>query len=182
MIMRRATMHNSLTPAAFLVANMKLLPKGRVLDLAMGSGRNSVYLAREGFDVEGIDISPEAVSKAQELASGEKVNIKTSVADLETGFRIPADRYDVIICFYYLHRPLIPEIKHGLRPGGIVVCETYNSDQAEWGRPKNPEHLLKPGELLNMFCEYRILRYREGIIEPRKAIASIIARKPGGEH
>lgn len=179
--MRREHMHNSVFPAAFLVANTNLLPKGRVLDLAMGSGRNSVYLAREGFEVEGVDISAEAVSKAQTLASRENVKIKTTIADLETDFIIPANRYDVIICFYYLHRPLIPEIKRGLRPGGIAVCETYNSDQAEWGRPKNPDHLLKAGELLNMFCEYRILRYREGVIEPRKAIASIIARKPEKE-
>lgn len=174
-------MHNSTSPAAFLVANLHLLPKGRVLDLAMGSGRNSIYLAREGFEVEGIDISQEVVTKAQTLASGENVNIKTTVADLETGFRIPPDQYDVIICFYYLHRPLIPEIKQGLRAGGIAVYETYNSDQAEWGRPKNPDHLLKPGELLSMFSEYRILRYREWVIEPRKAIASIIARKPEKE-
>jgi len=179
--MRREHMHNSTSPAAFLTANLHLLPKGRALDLAMGSGRNSIYLAREGFEVEGIDISQEAVTKAQTLASGENVDIKTTVADLETGFKIPACQYDVIICFYYLHRPLIPEIKQGLRPGGIAVYETYNSDQAEWGRPKNPDHLLKPGELLNMFSEYRILRYREGVIEPRKAIASIIARKPEKE-
>ena len=68
-----------------------------------------------------------------------------------------------------------------LKPGGVVVYETYNADQAEWGRPKNPDHLLKHNELLNMFCDYRILRYREGVIEPRKAIASIIARKPDKE-
>jgi len=85
-------MHNSTSPAAFLVANLHLLPKGRVLDLAMGSGRNSIYLAREGFEVEGIDISQEVVTKVQTLASGENVNIKTTVADLETGFRIPPDQ------------------------------------------------------------------------------------------
>lgn len=174
-------MHRSTSPAAFLIANRHLLPGGRVLDLAMGAGRNAIYLAREGFDVEGIDISEDAVAKARFLADGEHVKITASVADLEAGYRIPAATYDVIICFYYLHRPLISEIKQGLRPGGIAVYETYNRDQAEWGRPKNPEHLLRPGELLNMFCDYRVLRYREGVIEPRKAIASIIARKPGRE-
>ena len=171
-------MHSSKLPAAFLVANRHLLPTGRVLDLAMGSGRNSIYLAHEGFDVEGIEISPEAIKKAQTIAAAEKVNITASIADLEMDYRIPNATYDIIICFYYLYRPLITEIKQGLRPGGMVICETYNSDQAEWGRPNNPNHLLRPGEFLNMFCEYRILRYREGVIEPRKAIASIIARKP----
>ena len=175
--MRREHMHNSKSPAGFLVANRHLFPTGRVLDIAMGAGRNAVYLAHEGFDVEGVDISAEAVAKALALADLENVKIMTHVADLEAGYPIPLSAYDVIICFYYLHRPLISEIKQGLRPGGIVVYETYNSDQAEWGRPKNPEHLLRPGELLNMFCDYRILRYREGVIEPRKAIASIVARK-----
>ncbi len=176
--MRRDHMHKSTQPAGFLVANRSLLPAGRALDLAMGAGRNSVYLAKEGFQVEGIDISAEAVGKAVTLAESEGVKISTLVADLENGYRLPLAAYDLIVCFYYLHRPLIAEIKQSLRPGGVVVYETYNTDQAEWGRPKNPDHLLQHNELLNMFCDYRILRYREGVIEPRKAIASIIARKP----
>jgi SAM-dependent methyltransferase len=175
--MRRDHMHKSTQPAEFLVANRSLLPAGRALDLAMGAGRNAVYLAKEGFDVEGIDISAEAVDKALALAGTEGVKIATLVADLENGYKLAPASYDVIICFYYLHRPLIREIKEALRPGGVVVYETYNADQAEWGRPKNPDHLLKHNELLGMFCDYRILRYREGVIEPRKAIASIIAQK-----
>ena len=177
--MRRDHMHKDTQPAGFLVANRSLLPPaGRALDLAMGAGRNAVYLAKEGFQVEGIDISAEAVGKALALAKDEGVQISTIVEDLENGYRLAPAAYDVIICFYYLHRPLIAEIKESLRPGGVVVYETYNADQAEWGRPKNPDHLLKHNELLNMFCDYCILRYREGVIEPRKAIASIIARKP----
>jgi tellurite methyltransferase len=172
-------MHKNAQPAEFLVANRSLLPAGQALDLAMGAGRNAIYLAKEGFQVEGIDISAEAVEKAMALAESESVKISTLVADLENGYKLTPMAYDVIVCFYYLHRPLIAEIKEGLKPGGVVVYETYNADQAEWGRPKNPEHLLKHNELLNMFCDYRILRYREGVIEPRKAIASIIARKPG---
>ena len=176
--MRRDHMHKDTRPAEFLVANRSLLPAGRALDLAMGAGRNAVYLAREGFQVEGIDISAEAVDKALALAQSESVKITTLVADLENGYKLAPAAYDVIICFYYLHRPLVAEIRQSLRPGGVVMFETYNTDQAEWGRPKNPDHLLKHNELLNMFCDYRILRYREGVIEPRKAIASIIARKP----
>jgi len=177
--MRRDHMHKSTQPAGFLVANRSLLPPaGRVLDLAMGAGRNSVYLAKAGFDVEGIDVSAEAIEKALALADAEGVRISTLVADLENGYVLSPSTYDLIVCFYYLHRPLIVEIREALRPGGVVVFETYNTDQAEWGRPKNPDHLLKHNELLNMFCDYRILRYREGVIEPRKAIASIIARKP----
>ena len=82
-----------------------------------------------------------------------------------------------IICFNYLQRSLIPQIKKGIRSGGMVVYETFIVDQAQFGRPRNPDHLLKHNELLDMFREFRCLRYREGILEERKAVASLIAQK-----
>jgi tellurite methyltransferase len=166
-----------LKPAQFLVDNVDLLPMGRALDIAMGNGRNSVYLAGMGFEVEGIDISKEAVNRALESARKSGVNITAKVADLEGDFYIEEGAYDVIICFNYLHRPLIPNIKRGLRSSGMVVYETFIVDQARFGKPRNPDHLLKHNELLDMFRDFRCLRYREGIFESRKAIASIIAEK-----
>lgn len=164
-------------PAQFLVENVDLLPKGSALDIAMGNGRNSVYLAGMGFEVEGIDISKEAVNSALESARKSGVNITARVADLEGDFRLEEGAYDVIICFNYLHRPFVPQIKHGLCSGGMVVYETYIIDQARFGKPGNPDHLLRHNELLDMFRDFRCLRYREGIIENRKAIASLIAEK-----
>jgi SAM-dependent methyltransferase len=164
-------------PAPFLVENIGLLPKGRALDVAIGAGRNAIYLANKGFEVEGIDISPEAVDKAIEAARKVGVTIRAQVADLESNYYIEKDTYDVIICFNYLQRSLIPQIKDRLRKGGMVVYETFIVDQAQFGKPKNPEYLLKHNELLNLFRDFRCLRYREGIIEGRKAIASIIAEK-----
>jgi 2-polyprenyl-3-methyl-5-hydroxy-6-metoxy-1,4-benzoquinol methylase len=166
-----------LKPAQFLVDNVDLLPMGRALDIAMGNGRNSVYLAGMGFEVEGIDISKEAVNSALESARKSCVNITAKVADLERDFYIEEGAYDVIICFNYLHRPLIPNIKRGLRSGGMIAYETYIVEQARFGKPKNPDHLLRHNELLEMFHEFRCLRYREGIIENRKAIAGIVAEK-----
>ena len=164
-------------PAQFLVDNIELLPKGRVLDVAMGAGQNAIYLAKMGFEVEGVDISPEAVSSALELARKSGVNIRAQVADLEKEYHIEKGAYNVIICFNYLQRSLIPQIKDGLRKGGMVVYETFIVDQAQFGKPKNPDYLLRHNELLNMFRDFRCLRYREGIVEGRKAIASIIAEK-----
>lgn len=164
-------------PAEFLVENVALLPKGRALDLAMGAGRNSVYLASIGFEVEGVDISSEAVGRAIESAKEAGVTINTQVADLEGNYHIEKEAYDLIICFNYLQRSLIPAIKDGLRRQGMVVYETFIDDQARFGRPKNPDHLLKRNELLVMFRDFRCLRYREGIMPGPKAIASIIAEK-----
>lgn len=168
---------NILKPAQFLVENVNLLPKGQVLDVAMGSGANAVYLARMGFEVEGVDISAEAVNTALELARKSGVNLKARLADLESNYRIRESSYDVIICFKYLQRSLIQQLKDGLRIGGMVVYETFIVDQARFGKPKNPDHLLKHNELLDLFRDFRCLRYREGIFKSRKAIASIIAEK-----
>jgi SAM-dependent methyltransferase len=164
-------------PARFLVENIELLPRGRALDLAMGTGRNAIYLSQMGFEVEGVDVSAEAVNSADERARRSGVLIKGQVADLENRYRIEKQAYDVITCFNYLQRSLIPQIIDGLRTGGMVVYETFIVDQARFGKPKNPDHLLKHNELLDTFRDLRCLRYREGIIENRKAIASIIAEK-----
>ena len=168
---------DSHTPAQFLVDNIDVLPGGRALDIAMGTGRNAIYLAKMGFEVEGIDISGEAVEIAAELALREGVTVQVQVVDLEKDYQIREGAYDVIICFHYLQRSLIPQVKGGLRLGGMVVYETYTVDQPQFGKPKNPDYLLKHNELLDMFREFRCLRYREGIFAGPKAIAGIIARK-----
>ena len=164
-------------PAPFLLENIQLLPKGRALDLAMGAGQNAIYLSKMGFEVEGVDISPEAVNKALEFAAEAGVAIKAEIADLEDRYAIQKGVYDVIICFRYLQRSLIPEIKDGLRKGGMVMHETFIVDQAQWGRPKNPAYLLRHNELLDMFRDFRCHIYYEGILEGPKAVARIIAEK-----
>jgi len=168
--------HN-LEPARFLAENLEILPRGRALDVAMGSGRNAIYLARMGFEVEGIDISSEAVNAALERARSVGISIKARVADLEGDYMIEKDAYCVILCFNYLQRSLIPQIKEGLRVGGMVVYETFIVDQARFGKPKNPDYLLKHNELLEIFRDFRCLRYREGLIAEERAVASIIAEK-----
>lgn len=165
-------------PSPFLVENLHLLPKGRVLDLAMGYGRNALFLAGSGFQVEGVDVSPEAVAGALKAAKEAGVQLTARVADLEDGqYSISPEAYDVIICFNYLHRPLIPAIREGVHIGGIVVYETFIVDQARFGRPRNPDHLLRHNELLHMFRDFRCLRYHEGLMGADRAVAGIIAEK-----
>lgn len=161
----------------FLVENINLLPKGRVLDIAMGEGRNSIYLASHGYKVEGIEISEEAIKIAEKTAWQSGVDISTHVVDLEKDAYISKDNYDVIICFNYLQRPLIPHIKAGLHKGGVIVYETFIIDQIRFGKPHNPDFLLKHNELLDMFRDFRCLRYHEGVFENQKAVAGIIAQK-----
>lgn len=165
-------------PSPFLTEHIDLLPKGRVLDLAMGAGRNAIYLAGQGFEAEGVDLSPELVKIALERAEREGVHLKARVDDLEKDYKLREAYYEAIICFNYLQRDLVPRIKAGLKPGGLIVYETYTVDQTRFGIPRNPDHLLNHNELLDMFRDFRCLYYREGVLEENRAIAQIIARKP----
>ena len=165
-------------PVEFLRENIDILPTGKALDIAMGEGRNAVFLAKNGFDVDGCDISEIAVKKAQELAKENNVKIHAFVADLET-YKLPQDTYDVIVCFYYLQRSLIPQIKQALKPGGMIIYETYTIENWERGLegPKNKDYLLKPNELLNFFRDFKIIYYRELVLDNKKAVASLIAKR-----
>ena len=166
----------------FLRKHIGLLPKGKALDIASGEGRNAVFLARNGFDVDAVDVSPVGLRKARKLARDMGVKIHTIAADLDV-FQIEKGKYDLIADFYYLSRRFISKIKRGLRKGGRVVFETYLVDQRalHTGGPRHLKYFLKHNELLRLFKGFRILHYREGIFKEggrRKAVASLIAEKP----
>jgi 2-polyprenyl-3-methyl-5-hydroxy-6-metoxy-1,4-benzoquinol methylase len=164
-------------PSEFLVEIADLLPRGRAFDIAMGSGRNAIYLATLGFKVEGVDSSPKAIQDALALAREKGVSIKTRLEDLEKIPYFEEGAYDLVICFNYLQRSLMPQMKNWVKPGGMLVYETFIVDQVKFGKPRNPDHLLKYNELLHIFRDFRVLRYREGIFRGQKAIASILAQK-----
>ena len=166
-------------PVPFLRKHIRLLPRGRALDLAMGEGRNAIFLAQQGFTVDGCDISEIAMRRCLARAREVGVRVRGFVVDLTT-YTIPGNTYDVILCFYYLERSLIPQIRQGLRPGGMVVYETFTIEQMQYWQPRNPAYLLQPNELLHFFQDFRILIYRELDYTGQKAIASLIAQKPIG--
>jgi tellurite methyltransferase len=163
-------------PIPFLKEQLHLLPKGRALDLAMGQGRNGVYLATQGFQVTGLDISEKGLAMAQKLAEERRVTIDTQVVDLETA-QLGKDAYDVVLCIYYLQRSLFPRMKEAIKNGGTVLVETYTLDHAKYN-PKFPkDYLLQPNELLEQFKEFKILRY-QAVDDGKSAYASILAQKP----
>ncbi len=167
-------------PNPWLAAHSASLPaKGRFYDLAMGSGRNAVWLAERGLDVVGEDILPEAVGFAQDLAKRNEVIIDARVGDVRRAEALPAEHYDGIVVFNFLERDLLPAIARALRPGGVLVYETFTREQAEAvGRPSNPRWLLEPGELRSVFEGLLdVLDYREGRPETRRCVASLLARK-----
>ena len=160
----------------FLQEHVDLLPQGQVLDLAMGEGRNGVFLATKGFTVTGVDISAEGLKKASALATKRHVAITTIVADLDT-YEIPPNTFAVIICTYYFQRDLFPKIVAALKPGGMALIETYTTDHLQYRPRFNKAWLLKPNELLTILPSLRILRYQE-VNDGHVAFASILVQKP----
>lgn len=165
-------------PAAFLRDHIELLPVGKALDIAMGEGRNAVYLAKKGFQVDGVDISEVALKKAKRLARENRVSVHTINADLNS-YSIKPDSYLVILNIDYLQRSLIPQIKRGLKRGGVVVYENFTVDQLEnpGGKELRRDYLLTKGELKELFKDFEVLVYRE-TNDGQNARASLVARKP----
>lgn len=101
--------------------------------------------------------------------------------DLETGAPWPLRRdYDAIVVTNYLHRSLLPEIAGSLGSGGIVIYETFAVGNERFGRPRDPDFLLRPGELLSAFAELTIVAFEQGeVVEPRPAVVQRIAAVNG---
>lgn len=175
---------HAIAPSPFLVESFDLLPRGLALDLAMGEGRNAIYLASRGYDVDGVDVNAEAVARVRAAARRLGAPIRAVVGNVEDGtYILPIETYDLIVVFHYLHRPLFNDIRDGLKPGGAVVYQTFTTEQPHFGRPADPAHLLRPGELKDVFADWETLRYKERVEggtpgSPPRALAGIVARKP----
>lgn len=173
----------SMLAATWLVAHAHLLPRdGDALDLACGRGRHAIWLAESGLRVQAVDRDAAAIDAIRDLARRGGLNIEARVTDLELpGVSLGDAAFDVIVGIHYLHRPLFPSIRRALRPGGIVIYETFTLAQAHRGRPTNPAFLLADGELRTLISpesdRLDVLDWREGMYEDRD-VASIVARRP----
>lgn len=153
---------------------------GPVLDVACGDGRNGLYLAGAGANVQLVDVSALA---REGLEQGDwPANVRFSQLDLETD-PPPAfepGSYGVVLVFRYLHRPLMEGLKACLAPGGLFVMETFLEGQEAFGKPRNPAHLLRRGELAAWFRGWEILENFEGRLDdPPRFMGRIVCRKPG---
>ncbi len=164
--------------ALFLQEQIHIVQPGRALDIAMGEGRNAVFLARKGFQVDGVDLSEVAIRKALRLAKDQHVTINPISANLNQ-YQVPHETYDLIVTINFLYRPFIPSLKQGLKRGGYVIYENHTVDQLKnaLGQNLRRDGLLNPGELRKLFKDFEILVYRE-TNDGKDAVASIVARKP----
>ncbi len=177
--------HDTLPPpSAFLRGHIDALPVGRALDVACGGGRHAIFLARRGFAVDTIDVAYAGLVQVQRIARAERLPITLVQADLET-FPLARGRYSLVVNSRYLQRSLWPGLKTALRPGGVLLFETFLIDQQTIGHPKNPAFLLAPNELRRAFADFEILHYEEGLARDDgdpAYLARLLARRPRVRH
>ncbi len=151
--------HDLDLPSAWLSRYAALVRAGGcVLDVACGGGRHARYLAGLGLRVEAVDRDAEALRRLGGVAG-----VTTHVADLENGPWPYQDRqFDAIVVINYLHRPLFPRLLAAVAAGGVLIYETFARGNERYGRPSNPDFLLKSGELLEFARgRWRVLAYEE---------------------
>ena len=142
-------------------------------------GRHSKYLASKGFTVDALDISSVAISHLQDLP-----NIHAKEVDFDT-YALPKEKYDLIICVYFLKRSLFAQMIDALKPNGILLMETFLHDEENEREPSNPAFLLNEGELEAFFddrCELlHIKEYMDSDYMGYKTMKTqMVARKKGG--
>src|SRR5450755_113525 len=145
---------------------------GCALDIAGGAGRHAIWVAKQGWEVTLIDISETGVEQARHSAGALASHIHFVVDDL-TQYKA-SQTFDVVMAFFFLERKVFAEMVKVVRPGGLLVYKAHTTEQANLeGGPKNPAHLLAPGELRQLAAGMRILHYREEVVE--KATAELVA-------
>lgn len=177
-------------PANFLIHQLPHLPTtGKVLDVACGTGRHALFLASLGYQVDAVDGDPQALTQLSSTAHARRLTgITTQALDLEPfppqKPNLGQSAYDVILVFFYLTRPLFPHIMDALKPGGLLLYETFLIDNhLQHQHPRRREFCLLHNELITLTSDLRVLHYDEGPhkdLHDAKSIytAQLVAQKP----
>jgi SAM-dependent methyltransferase len=150
-------------------------PGGLVLDVAAGSGRHVRLLRDRGFAVCAVDRDTTAL-----LAfAGPGCEVRRIDLETDDNWQL-GDDYDGIIVTNYLHRPLLPAIGRALAPGGVLIYETFAHGNERFGPPRNPDFLLRPGELPEAFATLTVVAFEQGEVSvPRPAVIQRLAAVRG---
>jgi SAM-dependent methyltransferase len=161
-------------PSPWIVQWAGLVPAGSsVLDIAAGGGRHAAFFASSGRKVTAVDRDTAALSQLP--------GIETVRANLEDGSPWPltSRRFGAVIVTNYLHRPLMPRLLESVEPGGVLLYETFMMGNERFGKPSNPNFLLKDGELLDLVRgKFSVVAYEARMIsDPRMAMVQRIAAR-----
>ncbi|GAB3672286.1 class I SAM-dependent methyltransferase [Halopiger thermotolerans] len=172
-------------PIPALERRLETLPDGRALDVATGTGRNAVFLAAEGYDVDAVDVSDEALERARRRADERGINdridwIRADLAEYE----FEREAYDVITIGFFAALEHLPDIKEALAPGGVLVYEHHlrSSDPIDVG-PSGDRYRYRSNDLLRACLDLTVLSYEERrrtVTDGTAAVATIVARNSSG--
>ncbi len=178
---REGAYQDRTNPSEFVRELTETLPRGAALDLACGAGRNAIYLASLGCQVEGWDISVEGLARAGARAEALGLDIVWQACDLDQ-VELPRSGYDLIVQVRYVNPALTASIADALRPGGVYLCEQHLVTDREVVGPSNPAFRLEPGELRDSVAGLCIETYREEhVTDPdgrAAALVRMLARNP----
>ncbi|MGI9075390.1 MAG: methyltransferase domain-containing protein [Bryobacteraceae bacterium] len=165
-------------PTPLLIQTAQRLKAGKALDLACGTGRNALWLAKHGWSVAAVDASPAAIDTLRTRASQNGLKVDAQEAELERGqYMIKPSAWDLIAMCYYFQRDLFEPAKQGIVPGGVLLAIIHIIEPGE-----EPTHTrARPGELRTYFDGWNILHYYEGKPNDtahRRSVAEIVARRP----
>ncbi|MDX1580495.1 MAG: methyltransferase domain-containing protein, partial [Alphaproteobacteria bacterium] len=152
-------MHDTSTPSNWVVKHARRIkPGGDILDIASGQGRHTRYLLGLGYRVMALDLNIEPLTDLDD-----NPDAAVMAADLENGpWPLGNATFDGIVVVNYLWRPLFPHIRDAIAPGGVVIYETFQHGNEAFGRPSNPDFLLKENELREEFADFDILDFEAG--------------------
>lgn len=161
--------HDELAPSAWVCRYARLIEAhGAVLDLACGRGRHARHLAGLGYRVEAVDRDSASLAALAGVPG-----IAARCADLEGApWPYAHESFDGVVVTNYLYRPLFAHLLEVLRPGGVLIYETFALGNEKFGRPSNPEFLLRPHELLQWVQgRLQVLAFEQGLVElPKPAV------------
>ena len=157
-------------PSPWVVRFLTLIPVGgQVLDVASGSGRHARLFLERGHDVVAVDADISGIADLLEHPRLEVVN-----ADLEGGrpFPLAGRSFASVVVTNYLYRPIMPALVGAVMREGVFIYETFAKGNERFGKPRSPNHLLEPGELLETVRgKLRVLAYEDLVVsEPRPAV------------
>lgn len=175
-------LHGEARPSEWIVRwTQLLLPHAEVLDVACGAGRHLRWLAQQGHRVTGVDRDADALAQVAATWPEHSPPAHCVHADLENAsWPLATQAFDAVVVTNYLWRPLWPQLLAALRPGGVLLYETFALGQETVGRPARAEFLLAPGELLQTCQALHVVAYENGFCHtPDRFVQRIAAVKPG---